>query len=73
VTGEKRDAVIVGARCAGSTLAIALAERGWDVALSEPDAGQDLRDTATRLVEPSELMTQERLERWFAAPEPAGA
>jgi 2-polyprenyl-6-methoxyphenol hydroxylase-like FAD-dependent oxidoreductase len=30
---EERDAVIVGARCAGSTLAIALADRGWDVLL----------------------------------------
>jgi 2-polyprenyl-6-methoxyphenol hydroxylase-like FAD-dependent oxidoreductase len=34
---EEKDAVIVGARCAGSTLAIALAERGWDVALIDRD------------------------------------
>jgi 2-polyprenyl-6-methoxyphenol hydroxylase-like FAD-dependent oxidoreductase len=34
---EEKDAVIVGARCAGSTLAIALAERGWDVALVDRD------------------------------------
>jgi 2-polyprenyl-6-methoxyphenol hydroxylase-like FAD-dependent oxidoreductase len=30
---SEHDAVIVGARCAGSTLAIELARRGWDVAL----------------------------------------
>jgi 2-polyprenyl-6-methoxyphenol hydroxylase-like FAD-dependent oxidoreductase len=34
---EEKDAVIVGARCAGSTLAIALAQRGWDVALIDRD------------------------------------
>jgi 2-polyprenyl-6-methoxyphenol hydroxylase-like FAD-dependent oxidoreductase len=34
---EEKDAVIVGARCAGSTLAIALAERGWDVLLVDRD------------------------------------
>jgi 2-polyprenyl-6-methoxyphenol hydroxylase-like FAD-dependent oxidoreductase len=34
---EEKDAVIVGARCAGATLAIALAERGWDVALVDRD------------------------------------
>ncbi len=34
---EERDAVIVGARCAGSTLAIALAERGWDVLMIDRD------------------------------------
>jgi 2-polyprenyl-6-methoxyphenol hydroxylase-like FAD-dependent oxidoreductase len=33
----EKDAVIVGARCAGSTLAIALAERGWDVLLVDRD------------------------------------
>jgi 2-polyprenyl-6-methoxyphenol hydroxylase-like FAD-dependent oxidoreductase len=38
VTGEKDyDAVIVGARCAGSTLAIALAERDWDVLVVDRD------------------------------------
>ncbi|MFL5908715.1 MAG: NAD(P)/FAD-dependent oxidoreductase [Solirubrobacterales bacterium] len=37
--------------------------RGW---ASEPDAGQDLRDTLTRRTEPSQLMTKERMERWFA-------
>ncbi|MHB8531784.1 MAG: NAD(P)/FAD-dependent oxidoreductase [Solirubrobacteraceae bacterium] len=34
---EQKDAVIVGARCAGSTLAIGLAERGWDVLLVDSD------------------------------------
>ena len=37
--------------------------RGW---ASDPDAGQDLRDCLARTVEPSELMSEERLERWFA-------
>jgi 2-polyprenyl-6-methoxyphenol hydroxylase-like FAD-dependent oxidoreductase len=42
--------------------------RGW---ASDPDAGQDLRDCLARTVEPSQLMTKERLERWFAeAPAP---
>ena len=35
---EERDAVIVGARCAGSTLAIGLAERGWDVLIVDRDS-----------------------------------
>ncbi|HEX6586390.1 MAG TPA: NAD(P)/FAD-dependent oxidoreductase [Solirubrobacterales bacterium] len=43
--------------------------RGW---ASEPDAGQDLRDTFSRQVEPSQAMSKERMARWFAeAPEPA--
>jgi 2-polyprenyl-6-methoxyphenol hydroxylase-like FAD-dependent oxidoreductase len=37
--------------------------RGW---ASEPDAAQDLRDTFSRVVEPSRLNTPERLARWFA-------
>jgi len=37
--------------------------RGW---AAEPNAGQDLRDTFSRRVAPSELMTKERLARWFA-------
>lgn len=36
--------------------------RGW---ASDPDAGQDLRDSFSRLVEPSQVMSQERLARWF--------
>jgi 2-polyprenyl-6-methoxyphenol hydroxylase-like FAD-dependent oxidoreductase len=44
--------------------------RGW---ASEADAGQDLRDTFSRRLEPSELMTPERMARWFSdAPAPAG-
>jgi 2-polyprenyl-6-methoxyphenol hydroxylase-like FAD-dependent oxidoreductase len=43
--------------------------RGW---ASEPDAGQDLRDTFSRRVEPSQLMSKERMARWFAEePQPA--
>src|SRR5712691_7239315 len=34
---EERDAVIVGARCAGSSLAIDLAREGWDVLLVDRD------------------------------------
>ena len=37
--------------------------RGW---ASDPSAGQDLRDCLARTVEPSQLMSKERLERWFA-------
>ena len=36
--------------------------KGW---ASDPDAGQDLRDALARQKEPSELMSPERLERWF--------
>jgi len=42
--------------------------RGW---ASEPDAGQDLRDTFSRRLEPSQLMRPERMSRWFGkAPAP---
>jgi 2-polyprenyl-6-methoxyphenol hydroxylase-like FAD-dependent oxidoreductase len=42
--------------------------RGW---ATDAAAGQDLRDTFSRLVEPSELMSKERRARWFAdAPAP---
>jgi hypothetical protein len=37
--------------------------RGW---ASDPAAGQDLRDCLARTVEPSELMSKERHEHWFA-------
>ncbi|MDP9228157.1 MAG: hypothetical protein M3M99_03780, partial [Actinomycetota bacterium] len=37
--------------------------RGW---ASDPSAGQDLRDCLARIREPSELMTPERLQRWFS-------
>jgi 2-polyprenyl-6-methoxyphenol hydroxylase-like FAD-dependent oxidoreductase len=36
--------------------------RGW---AREADAAQDLRDSFSRLVEPSAVMTGERLARWF--------
>jgi 2-polyprenyl-6-methoxyphenol hydroxylase-like FAD-dependent oxidoreductase len=36
--------------------------KGW---AAEPDAGQDMRDCLSRLKEPSELMSKERLARWF--------
>jgi 2-polyprenyl-6-methoxyphenol hydroxylase-like FAD-dependent oxidoreductase len=37
--------------------------RGWS---SDADAGQDLRDSFSRLVEPSQVMSRERVARWFA-------
>jgi hypothetical protein len=37
--------------------------KGW---ATDPDAGQDLRDALARQIEPSQLMSEERLERWFA-------
>jgi 2-polyprenyl-6-methoxyphenol hydroxylase-like FAD-dependent oxidoreductase len=36
--------------------------RGW---ANDPEAGQDLRDSFSRLVEPSQVLTKERLARWF--------
>src|SRR3954469_20261778 len=57
---EETDAVIVGARCAGSTLAIALAEQGWDVALVDRDTFPS--DTiSTHMMFPNTLATLERL------------
>jgi len=38
--------------------------RGW---AGEADAGQDLRDSFSRRVEPSRVLSKERLERWFAS------
>jgi 2-polyprenyl-6-methoxyphenol hydroxylase-like FAD-dependent oxidoreductase len=37
--------------------------RGW---ASEADAAQDLRDSFSRRVEPSRVITSERLSRWFS-------
>lgn len=37
--------------------------KGW---ASEEDAGQDMRDSFSRQVKPSEVLTQERLARWFS-------
>jgi 2-polyprenyl-6-methoxyphenol hydroxylase-like FAD-dependent oxidoreductase len=57
---EERDAVIVGARCAGSTLAITLAERGWDVLLIDRDTFPS--DTvSTHMMYPNTLSRFEQL------------
>jgi 2-polyprenyl-6-methoxyphenol hydroxylase-like FAD-dependent oxidoreductase len=57
---EEKDAVIVGARCAGSTLAIGLANRGWDVALVDRDTFPS--DTiSTHMMFPNTLAQLERL------------
>ncbi len=56
----EKDAVIVGARCAGSTLAIALAQAGWDVALVDRDTFPS--DTiSTHMMFPNTLAELERL------------
>jgi 2-polyprenyl-6-methoxyphenol hydroxylase-like FAD-dependent oxidoreductase len=39
----------------------------FDGLLSEPEAEQDFRDTMSRTVNPLDAMSNERLERWFAA------
>jgi 2-polyprenyl-6-methoxyphenol hydroxylase-like FAD-dependent oxidoreductase len=57
---EKHDAVIVGARCAGSTLATALAREGWDVALIDRDTFPSTT-VSTHLVYPNTLARLERL------------
>ncbi|HYH52867.1 MAG TPA: hypothetical protein VD761_01955 [Solirubrobacterales bacterium] len=62
------DAVIVGARCAGSPLAAGPIFAGI---ATDPEAGQNLRDALSRQLRPrSDVFTDERLGRWFA---PAGA
>jgi 2-polyprenyl-6-methoxyphenol hydroxylase-like FAD-dependent oxidoreductase len=57
---EKYDAVIVGARAAGSTLAIALAERDWDVALVDRDTFPSTT-VSTHLIYPNTIAKLERL------------
>jgi 2-polyprenyl-6-methoxyphenol hydroxylase-like FAD-dependent oxidoreductase len=57
---EEHDAIIVGARCAGSTLAIALAERGWDVLLVDRDTFPSTT-VSTHLLYPNTLSRLERL------------
>ena len=57
---EEKDAVIVGARCAGSTLAIALAERGWDVLLIDRDTFPS-PTVSTHFVYPNTLARFEQL------------
>jgi 2-polyprenyl-6-methoxyphenol hydroxylase-like FAD-dependent oxidoreductase len=44
--------------------------RGW---ATEDDAGQDVRDCFSRLVEPSTVMSRERLARWFGTDQRADA
>jgi flavin-dependent dehydrogenase len=57
---EEKDAVIVGARCAGSTLAMSLAKQGWDVALIDRDTFPS--DTiSTHMMFPNTLAELERL------------
>lgn len=60
VTGKRYDTVIVGARCAGSTLAIALAERGWDVLVVDRDTFPS-ETVSTHLVYPNTLARFEQL------------
>jgi 2-polyprenyl-6-methoxyphenol hydroxylase-like FAD-dependent oxidoreductase len=57
---ETRDAVIVGARCAGSTLARSLAEKGWDVLLVDRD-GFPSETISTHLIFPNTLARLEQL------------
>lgn len=61
VSGEKEyDAVIVGARCAGSTLAITLADRGWDVLVVDR-AHFPSETVSTHLIYPNTLARFEQL------------
>ena len=57
---EEKDAVIVGARCAGSTLATALAERGWDVLVVDRDTFPS-ETVSTHFVYPNTVSRFEQL------------
>jgi 2-polyprenyl-6-methoxyphenol hydroxylase-like FAD-dependent oxidoreductase len=57
---EERDAVIVGARCAGSTLALALARAGLDVAVVDGDTFPS-ETVSTHLIFPNTLARFEQL------------
>jgi 2-polyprenyl-6-methoxyphenol hydroxylase-like FAD-dependent oxidoreductase len=57
---EEKDAVIVGARCAGSTLAIALAQRGWDVLVIDRDTFPS-ETVSTHFVYPNTVARLEQL------------
>ncbi len=57
---EAADAVIVGARCAGSTLAIALAREGWDVLLVDRDTLPS-ETISTHMIFPNTLARFEQL------------
>ncbi len=54
------DAIVVGARPAGSTLAIALAERGWDVVMVDRDQFPSTT-VSTHLLYPNTLARLDRL------------
>lgn len=54
------DAVIVGARCAGSTLALVLAQRGWDVVIVDRDTFPS-ETVSTHFLYPNTLARLERL------------
>jgi 2-polyprenyl-6-methoxyphenol hydroxylase-like FAD-dependent oxidoreductase len=56
----EKDAVIVGARCAGSTLAIALAERDWDVLVVDRDTFPS-ETVSTHFVYPNTVSRLEQL------------
>src|SRR5947208_2539671 len=51
---EEKDAIVVGARCAGSTLALSLASRGWGVALVDRDSFPS-ETISTHLIFPNTL------------------
>jgi len=51
---READAIVVGARCAGSTLALALARRGWDVVLVDHDTFPS-ETVSTHLIFPNTL------------------
>src|SRR5262249_19669391 len=57
---NERDAVIVGARCAGSTLALALARSGWDVLLVDRDTFPS-ETVSTHLLFPNTLARFDQL------------
>lgn len=57
---EQHDAVVVGARCAGSALANALAERGWDVVMVDRDTFPSTT-ISTHLIYPNGLARLDQL------------
>jgi 2-polyprenyl-6-methoxyphenol hydroxylase-like FAD-dependent oxidoreductase len=57
---EEKDALVVGARCAGSTLALALAQRGWDVVMVDRDTFPS-ETVSTHLIFPNTLARFEQL------------
>jgi 2-polyprenyl-6-methoxyphenol hydroxylase-like FAD-dependent oxidoreductase len=57
---QQRDAIVVGARCAGATLALALAQRGCDVVLIDRESFPS-ETISTHLIFPNTLARFERL------------